>query len=46
MYVRYSTLTTTLKEIIEPVYNVCPIFDVDYHASENRQTDVSSLSEI
>ena len=29
-----------IKNIIEPIYNVCPIFDVGFNTRENHRADV------
>ena len=46
MHVRYSMSVITLEEIVEPMYYVCPIFDVNDCSSKNLRADVVCLSDI
>ena len=40
MFVRYSMLIITLKKIVELMYYVRPILDVDYCTKEHRRADL------
>ena len=46
MFVRYSMSIIILKKIVESMYCVCPIFDVDYYTRENSRTNVLCSSDI
>ena len=46
MFVRYSMSIITLKKIVEPMYYVRPIFDVDYYTEEDRRANVLCSSDI
>ena len=35
-----------LEKIIDPMYDVCPIFDVDYYTREHSQANVLCSSDI
>ena len=40
MLVGHSMSILIFKNIVEPMYYACPIFDVDFYSRENHRADV------
>ena len=46
LFVGYSMSIIKLKKIVQPMYHVRPIIDVDYYSRENCRANVLCLSDI
>ena len=46
MFVNNWIAIITLEKIVEPMYYVCSILDVDFYTRENCRASVLSLSDI